>query len=110
MFYNPESHVDYQATRCYEGGNYVGEVPDIFWFIFKPLVEAFLHCRPVIAIDATFLNGKYKGKLLVAMVTDADNHVFPVAFAFVDEESKNTWSYFLHLLKKVCHQWPKSCV
>jgi hypothetical protein len=37
-----------------------------FW-CFSQCVEAFRHCRPVLSIDGTFLLGKYKGTLLVAI-------------------------------------------
>ena len=38
----------------------------MFWS-FKPSIEGFEHCRPVMNIDGTHLYGKYKGKLLIAM-------------------------------------------
>ena len=38
----------------------------VFWS-FKPSIEGFQHCRPVMSIDGTHLYGKYKGKLLIAM-------------------------------------------
>ena len=45
----------------------------------------------MISIDATHLYGKYKGKLMIAMATDANNKIYPVAFAVVDNESTDTW-------------------
>ena len=49
-----------------------------------------MYCRPVISIDATHLNGKYKGKLMIAMAIDANNEIYPLAFAVVEKESKDT--------------------
>ena len=58
----------------------------VFWS-FGPSIDGFKHCKPVISIDGTHLYGKYQGKLLVAMATDANNKVFPLAFTIVDSES-----------------------
>ena len=57
----------------------------VFW-AFVPSIVGFAHCRPVISIDGTHLCGKYRGKLLIAMATDANNEIFPLAFAVVDDE------------------------
>ena len=51
----------------------------VFW-AFTPSTVGFAHCRLVISIDGTHLYGKYKGKLLIAMATDANNEIFPLAF------------------------------
>ena len=51
----------------------------VFWS-FSPCISRFKYCKLVISIDGTHLYGKYQGKLLVAMTTDANNKVFPLAF------------------------------
>jgi hypothetical protein len=38
---------------------------------FGPGIRAFKHYRPVIGIDATFLLGRYKGRLITACDYDA---------------------------------------
>ena len=62
----------------------------VFW-VFAPSIVGFTYCRPVISIDGTHLYGKYKGKLLIAMATDANNEIFPLAFAVVDDETGANW-------------------
>ena len=57
----------------------------VFW-AFAPSIAGFAHCRPIISIDETHLYGKYKGMLLIAMATNANNEIFPLAFAVVDDE------------------------
>ena len=69
----------------------------LFW-AFQPSIDGFTHCRPVICIDGTHINGKYKGKLLVAMGINADNKIFSLAFAIIDEETLASWSWFLRNL------------
>ena len=57
----------------------------VYW-AFAPCIAAFQYCRPVISIDGTHLYGKYKGVLMIAMATDANQKVLPLAFAVVDKE------------------------
>ena len=59
----------------------------VFWS-FKPSIEGFEHCRPIMSIDGTHLYGKYKGKLLIVMGCDGNNKLFPLSFAII--EGKNT--------------------
>ena len=76
---------------------------------FAPSIAGFAHCRPVIIIDGTHLYGKYKGKLLIAMTTDANNEIFPLAFAVVDDETRASWGWFLSCLwKAIQHVVPHS--
>ncbi|KAH0734613.1 hypothetical protein KY285_010320 [Solanum tuberosum] len=55
--------------------------------------------RPFVGLDGTFLKGKSKGIMLVAMGQDSSNHFYPLAWAIVDKETKRTWNWFLELLK-----------
>ena len=43
----------------------------VFW-PFSSCIDGFKYCKPVISIDGTHLYGKFQGKLLVAMATDAN--------------------------------------
>ncbi|KAE8803040.1 hypothetical protein D1007_21251 [Hordeum vulgare] len=69
-----------------------------FW-AFEQCVRAFQHCRPVISIDGTFLTGQFKGTLLVAIASDANNRLMPLAFSLVDAENNVNWEWFLHILR-----------
>ena len=44
----------------------------VFW-LFKPSIEGFASCRPVLSIDGTHLYEKYKGILLIVMGCDGNN-------------------------------------
>ena len=48
-----------------------------FWS-FKPSIEGFEYCCPILSIDDTHLFGKYKGMLLIAMGCDRNNQLFPI--------------------------------
>lgn len=56
-------------------------------------------CRPLIFLDSIFLKSKYQGTLLAATAADGNDGVFPVAFAIVDAESDDNWSWFLLQLR-----------
>ena len=80
----------------------------VFW-AFAPSIVGFAHCRPVISINGIHLYGKYKGKLLIAMATDANNEIFPFAFPVVDDETGASWGWFLSCLRKaIQHVVPDS--
>ena len=87
---------------------------------FGPCIEGFKYCKPMISIYAMHLYGKYNGKLLIAMATNANNEVYSLAFVVVESESKETWGWFLACLTRfltdrdnLCiisdHSWIKAC-
>ncbi|KAA0062960.1 serine/threonine-protein phosphatase 7 long form-like protein [Cucumis melo var. makuwa] len=47
------------------------------------------------------MHGKYRGKLLIATSIDLNGHRLPLAFAVVEEESTDSWGWFLRHLKQV---------
>ena len=53
----------------------------------------------MINIDGTHLYGKYQGVLMIAMATNANQKVLPLAFAVVDKESRPSWGWFLECLR-----------
>lgn len=56
-------------------------------------------CRPIIGLDGCHLKTVYKGQLLTAVGIDANNGMYPVAFAVVEKENKDAWIWFLKFLK-----------
>jgi hypothetical protein len=44
------------------------------------------------------LKGPHKGQLLAAISRDANNQMYQVAFAVVEEEVKDSWTWFLEAL------------
>ena len=70
-----------------------------FFWAFGACIEGFKSYRPLIQIDGTFLYGKYKRKLLIATFVDPNGHIFPLAFAIVEEESIDNWSWFIIVLR-----------
>ncbi|XP_019241288.1 PREDICTED: uncharacterized protein LOC109221278, partial [Nicotiana attenuata] len=50
------------------------------FFMYGASIFGWKYCRPLIAVDGTFLKNKYRGVLLVAVTKDANNQIFPIAF------------------------------
>ncbi|KAK8713327.1 hypothetical protein V6N13_148548 [Hibiscus sabdariffa] len=63
---------------------------------FSALKEGFKRfCRPVISLDGCFLKGSFKGKILSVVGRDGNNQIFPIAWALVEVENRDTWTWFL---------------
>ncbi|KAK0586338.1 hypothetical protein LWI29_005213 [Acer saccharum] len=52
-------------------------------------------CRPILGLDGCFIKGYHTGQLLTAIGVDPNNQMYPVAYALVESECKDTWSWFL---------------
>ncbi|XP_076890570.1 uncharacterized protein LOC143541705 [Bidens hawaiensis] len=57
-------------------------------------------CRPYISLDACHLKGRLNGVLVSATGVDGNNSIFPVAYRVLESQNKNSWIWFLELLKK----------
>jgi len=55
-------------------------------------------CRKVIGVDGCFFKGACNGELICAIRRDANNQIYPVAWAVVEKETENSWSWFFGLL------------
>ncbi|XP_025684869.1 uncharacterized protein [Arachis hypogaea] len=53
-----------------------------------------------IRLDGTFLKGYYPDQLLTAIGHDANNHIYPISYAVVECECKDSWEWFLELLQE----------
>ncbi|KAK9986246.1 hypothetical protein SO802_031197 [Lithocarpus litseifolius] len=57
--------------------------------------KGFVACRPFIGVDACHLKGHYGGQLMTAVATDPNNQLFPLTFAIVEVEMKDSWAWFI---------------
>ncbi|XP_010496991.1 PREDICTED: uncharacterized protein LOC104774022, partial [Camelina sativa] len=73
---------------------------------FGPSIRGFDLLRRVIAVDGTFLKGKFKGTLLVATAQDGDHHLYPIGFAIVDSENDKSWNWFFRCLRTIIPDAP----
>nr|GEW32234.1 pentatricopeptide repeat-containing protein [Tanacetum cinerariifolium] len=69
---------------------------DRFYVCFKRLKDAWkLGCRKIIALDGCFLKRPGVGEILIAIGRDVNNHIFPMAWAVVNVENKDNWSWLV---------------
>jgi hypothetical protein len=61
----------------------------------KGFLEA---CRPIICVDACFLKSKFGGQLHAVVARDANDDIYPLAYAVCECEDQNTWTWFLSCL------------
>lgn len=80
-----------------DGKNYFNR----FYICFKSVKDGWIEgCRRIINLDGCFLKGVCQGELLSAVGRDANNHIYPIAWAVCTVENKETWKWFLELLKE----------
>jgi hypothetical protein len=81
------------------------------FFAMKPCIEGFLKgCRPYLAIDSTFLTGKFRGQLACAIAVDGHNWMYPVAIGVIDSETNENWIWFLQRLRDAIGAPPGSAI
>ncbi|XP_019199102.1 PREDICTED: uncharacterized protein LOC109192856 [Ipomoea nil] len=61
--------------------------------------QGFKHCRRIIGLDGCHLRTETGGMLLTAVSIDGNDSIFPLAYAIVEGEKKESWTWFLQLLK-----------
>ncbi|XP_070025520.1 uncharacterized protein [Nicotiana sylvestris] len=69
------------------------------FFMYGASISGWKYCRPLIAIDGTFLKNKYRGVLLVAVTKDANNQIFPIAFGVADSENNESYEWYFRELR-----------
>jgi len=63
-------------------------------------ISGWKYCKPLIAIDGTFLKNKYRGVLLMAVTKDANNQIFPLAFGVADSENNESYEWYFRELRQ----------
>ena len=72
-----------------------------FYCCFDACKKGFLAgCRRVIGLDGCWFKGANNGQLLCVVGRDANNQMYPIAWAAVATETYDSWYWFLGLLQK----------
>ena len=62
--------------------------------------DTFRSCLRIVACDGTFTKSKFRQTLLFAVTIDENDEVVYLAWALVESENEDTWSFFLKELKR----------
>ena len=54
--------------------------------------------RPLLGLDGAFVKGPYPGQVLSAVGVDRNNGIYPLAYAVLEAETINSWTWFLQCL------------
>ncbi|KAJ9557003.1 hypothetical protein OSB04_011617 [Centaurea solstitialis] len=94
---NPGSTINMVVNTMSSGNNYFSS----YYICFKGVKDGWIKgCRKIISFDGCFLKGVCDGQLLAAMGRDANNQIFPLAWAVVSVENKENWKWFVNLLSE----------
>nr|GEX15047.1 multidrug resistance-associated protein 5 [Tanacetum cinerariifolium] len=92
---NPWFTVKLGVTVNLDGKTYF----DRFCVCFSRLTDGWkAGCRKIIALDGCFLKSPNQGEILTAIRRYGNNCIYPVAWAVVNVENKDNWTWFLELL------------
>ncbi|PKA63438.1 Protein FAR-RED impared response 1 [Apostasia shenzhenica] len=71
-----------------------------FFISYHASLHGFEHgCRPLVFLDRIPLKSNNQCKLLAAVSVDGNDAIFPIAFAVVEDETCNSWLWFLAQFK-----------
>ena len=54
-------------------------------------------CRPFIGLDGCHIKHRFGGQILSATVNDANDNIFSVVMAVVEQETRESWIWFLEI-------------
>ncbi|CAK8570739.1 unnamed protein product [Lathyrus sativus] len=91
---------------CVDGSKILSR---LFW-AFPSCIKGFAFYKPVIQVNGTWLYVKYKGTLLMAVAQDGNYNIFSIAFALVEGETCESWSFFLRNLRTHVTLQPNLCL
>jgi hypothetical protein len=61
-----------------------------FFVLPAPVHEAFVYCRPFVAVDGTFLKGRFQQILLLTVSINTNGKNLTLAWAVVESESRSS--------------------
>jgi hypothetical protein len=88
------SGTKYKILMCDTSDDNIKMFKSIAW-AYGPSIAAFKYLRPITTIDAGFLSGRYKDRLLMACRYNAENKLLLLAFVIINEENVDNWDWFM---------------
>lgn len=84
--------MDQERKLCVDECGQTSSIPKVsktihFHGIYEEMLEG---CKPMIGLDGCFLKWQFKGQLLAIVGRDGNNNIYPIAFAVIEVETKNS--------------------
>ncbi|XP_057739755.1 uncharacterized protein LOC130956788 [Arachis stenosperma] len=102
MRVNPGSFIHIQVQRSPDLDNEAPASSMTNYCIFQRIYvcleackQSFQHCRSFIGLDGCFLKTPQGGQLFTAIGWDPNDQILPIAYAVVEAETKDSWTWFL---------------
>ncbi|GKB72459.1 mutator type transposase, partial [Tanacetum coccineum] len=95
---NPDTTMKLDVERCFNPSEPTRQFRRIYTCL-GALKKGFkAGMRDLLGLDGCFMKGQYPGQLLAAVGVDANHGTYPLAYAVVEAETLNSWSWFLTCL------------
>ena len=95
---NPGSTVKVHVQPAQEGSGVQKLHFKRIYICLAACKESFRLSRHFIGLDGCFLKGLCGGQILSAIGRDPNDQMLPIAYAVVESENKESWTWFLELL------------
>ncbi|GJV65473.1 hypothetical protein Tco_1476301 [Tanacetum coccineum] len=105
---NPGTTVRIEVERE-EDQNVETRVFKRIYICLGPLKDGFrARMRDLLGLDGAFMKGPFPEQVLAAVGLDSNNGIYPVAYAIVEAENKDSWSWFMECLGEDLNLGPMS--
>ena len=64
--------------------------------------STFVHCLPLILFDGTYFLNAYRQTILLAIGRDGNNQSYLIAWAIVESENTDSWTWFIERIVQNC--------
>ncbi|KAL5154002.1 hypothetical protein HKD37_19G053460 [Glycine soja] len=81
---------------------------EIAFGAFKPCIEGFQYCKPILEVDDTFLQENIM--VLYSLSLQKMVNISPLTFTIVESESKEDWIWFLDYFRRYVTPQPNLCI
>ena len=80
------------------------------YMVLDASIHGWKHYKPIIVVDGTYLTSPYKGILITTCIMDANEQIFPLAFAIVDFENNLAYEWFFTNFKNTFGEREDMCI
>ncbi|XP_076918968.1 uncharacterized protein LOC143579596 [Bidens hawaiensis] len=95
---SPGSHVKIDGEPCHDPNSPTRQFRRVY-ICYGATMRGFqMLGREFLGLDGCFMKGPFPGQILISVSIDGNRCIYPVAFALVEAETLNSWTWFLECL------------